>query len=122
MNNQSQIVEELVNIIINIYIYIQIDTYVCFLFIDLTIINTMIKYLFVVKLYINEYIINQYQFFFQLYLLIRILKLYKIKKKLYLNIYYKQVVVGSGGVGKSCLTVRFLKDEFTSDYDPTIGI
>ncbi|KAG4094927.1 ras family-domain-containing protein [Neocallimastix lanati (nom. inval.)] len=30
------------------------------------------------------------------------------------------VVVGSGGVGKSCLTVRFLKDEFTSDYDPTI--
>ncbi|RKP02552.1 hypothetical protein CXG81DRAFT_2939, partial [Caulochytrium protostelioides] len=30
------------------------------------------------------------------------------------------VVVGSGGVGKSCLTVRFLKDEFTNDYDPTI--
>ncbi|TPX37346.1 hypothetical protein SeLEV6574_g07914 [Synchytrium endobioticum] len=30
------------------------------------------------------------------------------------------VVVGSGGVGKSCLSVRFLKDEFTSDYDPTI--
>lgn len=30
------------------------------------------------------------------------------------------VVVGSGGVGKSCLTVRFLKDEFTEDYDPTI--
>lgn len=33
-----------------------------------------------------------------------------------------QVIVGSGGVGKSCLTVRFLKDEFTSEYDPTIGI
>ncbi|KAJ3056717.1 hypothetical protein HK097_004870 [Rhizophlyctis rosea] len=32
-----------------------------------------------------------------------------------------KVVVGSGGVGKSCLTVRFLKDEFTNDYDPTIG-
>lgn len=30
------------------------------------------------------------------------------------------VVVGSGGVGKSCLTVRFLKDEFTNEYDPTI--
>ncbi|KAI9358926.1 ras family-domain-containing protein [Zopfochytrium polystomum] len=30
------------------------------------------------------------------------------------------IVVGSGGVGKSCLTVRFLKDEFTEDYDPTI--
>lgn len=32
------------------------------------------------------------------------------------------VVVGSGGVGKSCLTVRFLKDEFMSEYDPTIGM
>lgn len=31
------------------------------------------------------------------------------------------MVVGSGGVGKSCLTIRFLKDEFTNDYDPTIG-
>lgn len=34
---------------------------------------------------------------------------------------WRQVIVGSGGVGKSCLTVRFLKDEFTSEYDPTIG-
>jgi len=33
---------------------------------------------------------------------------------------YTLVVVGSGGVGKSCLTVRFLKDEFMSEYDPTI--
>ncbi|KAJ3071443.1 hypothetical protein HDU98_005337 [Podochytrium sp. JEL0797] len=32
----------------------------------------------------------------------------------------KHVVVGSGGVGKSCLTVRFLKDEFSNEYDPTI--
>lgn len=32
-----------------------------------------------------------------------------------------QVVVGSGGVGKSCMTIRFLKDEFLSEYDPTIG-
>ncbi|KAJ3332757.1 Ras GTPase [Blyttiomyces sp. JEL0837] len=30
------------------------------------------------------------------------------------------IVVGSGGVGKSCITVRFLKDEFMSEYDPTI--
>lgn len=30
------------------------------------------------------------------------------------------VVVGSGGVGKSCLTIRFLKDEFSNEYDPTI--
>lgn len=28
--------------------------------------------------------------------------------------------MGSGGVGKSCLTVRYLKDEFTNEYDPTI--
>ncbi|KAJ3303604.1 hypothetical protein HDV03_003681 [Kappamyces sp. JEL0829] len=33
---------------------------------------------------------------------------------------HELVVVGSGGVGKSCLTVRFLKDEFTNEYDPTI--
>ncbi|KAJ1550790.1 hypothetical protein HK405_015880 [Cladochytrium tenue] len=31
-----------------------------------------------------------------------------------------QVVVGSGGVGKSCLTVRFLKDDYAEEYDPTI--
>jgi len=30
-------------------------------------------------------------------------------------------VVGSGGVGKSCVTLRFLKDEFTEYYDPTMG-
>jgi GTPase KRas protein len=30
------------------------------------------------------------------------------------------VVIGSGGVGKSCITIRFLKDEFSQDYDPTI--
>lgn len=35
--------------------------------------------------------------------------------------YNLQVVVGSGGVGKSCLTIRFLKDEFSNEYDPTIG-
>ncbi|KAI8928361.1 small GTPase superfamily [Entophlyctis helioformis] len=34
--------------------------------------------------------------------------------------FHQLVVVGSGGVGKSCLTVRFLKDEFTNEYDPTI--
>ena len=35
---------------------------------------------------------------------------------------HQLVVVGSGGVGKSCLTIRFLKDEFTNEYDPTIGL
>jgi GTPase KRas protein len=36
-------------------------------------------------------------------------------------LYIIQVILGSGGIGKSCLTVRFLKDEFTLAYDPTIG-
>eukprot|EP00732_Lithocolla_globosa_P002664 Lithocolla_globosa_v1_NODE_1829_length_2311_cov_5.136525.p2 type:complete len:194 gc:universal NODE_1829_length_2311_cov_5.136525:1685-2266(+) len=30
------------------------------------------------------------------------------------------VVVGAGGVGKSCITIRFLKNEFFHEYDPTI--
>eukprot|EP00118_Oscarella_pearsei_P025924 m.309050 g.309050 ORF g.309050 m.309050 type:complete len:218 (+) comp45379_c0_seq1:176-829(+) len=29
-------------------------------------------------------------------------------------------VVGSGGVGKSCVTLRYLKDEFVEYYDPTV--
>eukprot|EP01135_Chromosphaera_perkinsii_P000538 Nk52_evm1s122 gene=Nk52_evmTU1s122 len=29
-------------------------------------------------------------------------------------------VVGSGGVGKSCVTIRFLKNKFAEYYDPTI--
>ncbi|KAJ5070135.1 ras-like protein [Anaeramoeba ignava] len=29
-------------------------------------------------------------------------------------------VVGGGGVGKSCLTIRFLRDMFIERYDPTI--
>lgn len=29
-------------------------------------------------------------------------------------------VVGSGGVGKSCVTLRFLRNEFTEYYDPTM--
>jgi len=33
---------------------------------------------------------------------------------------YTVVVIGGGGVGKSCLTVRYLKDEFLAEYDPTI--
>jgi len=33
---------------------------------------------------------------------------------------FTMVIVGSGGVGKSCLTIRYLKDQFTSEYDPTI--
>ena len=33
---------------------------------------------------------------------------------------YKIVVVGSGGVGKSCITVRFVQGKFIKKYDPTI--
>jgi len=33
---------------------------------------------------------------------------------------YRIVVVGSGGVGKSALTVRFIQGNFVEKYDPTI--
>jgi len=33
---------------------------------------------------------------------------------------YKLVVMGSGGVGKSALTVRFVTADFPEEYDPTI--
>jgi small GTP-binding protein len=33
---------------------------------------------------------------------------------------YKVVVLGSGGVGKSALTVRFVAGQFVERYDPTI--
>jgi small GTP-binding protein len=33
---------------------------------------------------------------------------------------YKLVVVGRGGVGKSCLTIRFVSNHFLEDYDPTV--
>eukprot|EP00005_Dracoamoeba_jomungandri_P001390 CAMPEP_0174255740 /NCGR_PEP_ID=MMETSP0439-20130205/5052_1 /TAXON_ID=0 /ORGANISM="Stereomyxa ramosa, Strain Chinc5" /LENGTH=172 /DNA_ID=CAMNT_0015338059 /DNA_START=57 /DNA_END=572 /DNA_ORIENTATION=- len=33
---------------------------------------------------------------------------------------YRFVVVGSGGVGKSAITVRFIEDQFVKRYDPTI--
>eukprot|EP00128_Syssomonas_multiformis_P014800 Colp12_sorted_trinity150504_noHs@14173 len=32
----------------------------------------------------------------------------------------KVVVVGSGGVGKSCVTTRFVRDKYSEYYDPTI--
>lgn len=31
------------------------------------------------------------------------------------------MVLGSGGVGKSALTIRLVTDNFLEDYDPTIG-
>lgn len=33
---------------------------------------------------------------------------------------YRIVVLGSGGVGKSCITVRYVMDRFMEVYDPTI--
>ncbi len=33
---------------------------------------------------------------------------------------YKLVVVGRGGVGKSCLTMRFVSNQFLENYDPTM--
>ncbi|KAI0059198.1 hypothetical protein BV25DRAFT_1809429 [Artomyces pyxidatus] len=33
---------------------------------------------------------------------------------------FSAVVFGAGGVGKSALTVRFIRDEFVENYDPTI--
>ena len=33
---------------------------------------------------------------------------------------YKIVVMGSGGVGKSCLTIKFVTGNFRERYDPTI--
>jgi len=33
---------------------------------------------------------------------------------------YKMVVVGSGGVGKSALTIRLIQNHFVDEYDPTI--
>lgn len=33
---------------------------------------------------------------------------------------FSVVVLGAGGVGKSALTVRFIRDEFLENYDPTI--
>jgi len=34
--------------------------------------------------------------------------------------HYRLVVVGSGGVGKSCLTIQYIANRFIADYDPTL--
>jgi len=34
---------------------------------------------------------------------------------------YRVVLVGIGGVGKSCLTIQFIADRFVEDYDPTLA-
>lgn len=35
------------------------------------------------------------------------------------NSLHKVIMVGSGGVGKSALTLQFMYDEFVVDYEPT---
>ena len=32
---------------------------------------------------------------------------------------HKVIMIGSGGVGKSALTLRFMYNDFVEDYDPT---
>lgn len=44
-----------------------------------------------------------------------ILKEYKSMRE------YKIVVLGSGGVGKSALTVQFVQGLFVEKYDPTVS-
>jgi len=39
-----------------------------------------------------------------------------------LKFVYKMVVLGDGGVGKTCLTLTFVKKEFKTDYIPTLGV
>ena len=43
-------------------------------------------------------------------------------EKQQLKFVYKIVVLGDGGVGKTCLTLTFVKKEFKSDYIPTMGV
>jgi len=33
---------------------------------------------------------------------------------------FRVVLVGEGGVGKSCLTIQFINEKFVEDYDPTM--
>lgn len=39
---------------------------------------------------------------------------------LYCLLIFQIVMLGSGAVGKSSITLRFVNDTFVSDYDPTI--
>ena len=37
------------------------------------------------------------------------------------SVHFKVVVLGNAGVGKSCLVLRFVRDEFNADTETTIG-
>ncbi len=46
-----------------------------------------------------------------------------IKEELpYQDQFYKLVIVGAAGVGKSCLLLRGTKNEFKNDYEVTLGV
>lgn len=38
-----------------------------------------------------------------------------------IDIAFKVIVIGDSGSGKSCLLLRYVKDEFRDDYDVTLG-
>lgn len=46
--------------------------------------------------------------------------IFKRDQKFYLQMEYKLVVVGAGGVGKSALTIQLIQNHFVDEYDPTI--
>lgn len=33
---------------------------------------------------------------------------------------YRVVLIGQGGVGKSCITIQFISEKFVEEYDPTL--
>jgi Ras-related protein Rab-2A len=35
---------------------------------------------------------------------------------------FKFIIIGESGVGKSCLLLRYTKDEFGAEYNVTIGV
>eukprot|EP01100_Stratorugosa_tubuloviscum_P002880 TRINITY_DN1688_c0_g1_i1.p1 TRINITY_DN1688_c0_g1~~TRINITY_DN1688_c0_g1_i1.p1 ORF type:complete len:191 (+),score=81.03 TRINITY_DN1688_c0_g1_i1:329-901(+) len=37
-----------------------------------------------------------------------------------MSVIYRVVLVGEGGVGKSCLTIQFIMEKFVEEYDPTM--
>ena len=38
------------------------------------------------------------------------------------DVLYKMILVGDSGVGKSCIALRYVKDNFKDDSKATIGV
>ena len=45
-----------------------------------------------------------------------------MSEKVPLKFVFKVIVIGDGGVGKTCLTLTFVKKEFKTEYIPTLGV